>query len=347
MIKPKKLKAGDKVAVVSLSGGILGDAWAIHKFDLAKQRMKELFGLELVAMTNTLKGNEFIYNNPKARAEDLMEAFKNPDIKAVFCAIGGFDGIRILPYIDFDVIKNNPKIFSGFSDSTVHHFMMHHAGLMSYYGPNIMCDFSQYVRMSDYTIDAIRKLWFDAEDGFEIKSSKIYSLETDKVMWGEANINQDRVWRAEEIGYEVLQGSGMVQGELLGGCVDTFQNFIGTKIWPKAEEWENKILFFENSESDMLPRDLERVLRNLAVQGILKKLKGIIVGKPAKVDYYEDYKKSILKIVASEEKLTDLPIIYNVNFGHSAPIGIIPYGAKCEIDATKKTIKLLENVVED
>lgn len=346
MIKPKKLKPGDKVAVVSLSSGMLGESWAIHKFHLAKQRMQELFGLELVAMPNALKGIKYVYENPKARAEDLMNAFKDPEIKAVICSIGGFEGIRILPYVDFDVIKNNPKIFSGFSDSTVHHFMMHHAGLMSHYGPNIMCDFSQYIKMSDYTINAIRKLWFDAVDDFEIKSSEIYSLEEDKVMWGEANINKDRVWRKEEIGYEVLQGTGKIQGELLGGCMDSLFDVNGTNIWPKEDEWKNKILFIEPSEANMPPEYLECLLRNFAVQGILKNLKGIIFGKPAKPDHYEDYKKSVLKIVREEEKLTELLIIYNVNFGHSAPIGIIPYGAKCEIDADNKTIKLLEAVVE-
>jgi len=346
MIKPKRLKAGDKVAVVSLSSGILGDAWAIHKFHLAKQRMQDLFGLELIAMPNALKGNDFIYNNPKARAEDLMEAFKNPEIKAIFCAIGGVDTIRILPYIDFDVIKNNPKIFSGFSDSTVNHFMCYHAGLMSFYGPNIMNDFSQYVKMSDYTIDAIKKLWFDADENFEIKSSEIFSLDEDKVWWGEDHINDDRKWRTEEIGYEILQGKGKVEGELLGGCADVFLMLLGTKIWPAAENWKDKILFFENCESNMTPDDLESLLRNLAAQGILNNIKAIMVGKPTLNDHYEDYKKSILKVVAGEEKLIDLPIIYNVNFGHSAPITIIPYGAKCEIDADNKTIKLLEAVVD-
>lgn len=347
MIKPKKLKKGDKVAVVSLSSGILGDAWAIHKFYLAKKRLKSLFGLELVAMPNALKGSEFISKHPEERAKDLMDAFKNPEIKAIFCAIGGNDTIRLLPYIDFEVIKNNPKIFSGFSDSTVNHFMMFHAGLMSFYGPNIMCDISQYVKMSDYTVDAMQKLWFDAEENFEIKSSKIYSLEDDRVLWKEVNMNENRKWRTEEIGYEILQGSGKIQGELLGGCVDTFQNMMGTKIWPTVSQWKDKILFFEPSEANITPANLEKVLRNLAAQGILKNLKAILVGKPTYNDYYEEYKKTILKIVTEEEKLTEMPIIYNVNFGHATPITIIPYGAKCEIDADNKTIQILENVVED
>lgn len=347
MIKPKKLKAGDKVAVVSLSRGMLGEPWAVHKFHLAKKRMQELFGLELIAMPNTLKGIAYLNEHPELRAQDLMDAFKDTEIKAVFCAIGGFDTIRLLPYIDFEVIKNNPKIFSGFSDSTVNHFMMYHAGLKSFYGPNIMNDFSQYVFMNDYTINSIKKLWFEGDDVFEIKPSRLYSLDEDKVWWGEEHMNEDRKWRVEEKGYEVLQGTGKVQGELLGGCIDTFINFIGTKIWPSKDEWKDKILFFENSDSNMSPQDLEAVLRNLHAQGILDVLRGIIVGKPTMTDYYEEYKDSILKIVRDEAKRDDLIIIYNVNFGHATPITIIPYGANCEIDADSKTITILEKVVED
>lgn len=347
MIKPKKLKKGDKVAVVSLSSGMIGESWAVHKFYLAKERMKDLFGLDLVAMPNALKGIDFIYNHPEARAEDLMDAFKDPKIKAVFCAIGGFDTIRILPYIDFDVIKNNPKIFSGFSDSTANHFMMHYAGLMSFYGPNIMNDFSQYVFMSEYTINAVCKLWFDGETKYKIESSRVYSLDQDKVWWGEEHMHDDRKWRTEEKGYEILQGTGESEGELLGGCADVFIDLMGTKIWPDANEWKDKILFFENSESNMTPETLESLLRNMAAQGILKNLKGIIVGKPTLNDHYEDYKKSILKIVRDEEKLSELIIFYNVNFGHSAPMGIIPYGAKCKLNAETKEITLLESVVED
>ena len=146
MIKPERLKKGDKVAVVSLSSGILGDEAFIHKYDIAKERLEKEFGLEVVAMPNALKGSKFIYENPELRAKDLMDAFRDKSIKAIFCAIGGDDTIRTLPYIDYDVIKNNPKIFMGYSDTTVSHFMMYKAGIVSYYGPTIMCDFGEYVK---------------------------------------------------------------------------------------------------------------------------------------------------------------------------------------------------------
>jgi len=128
MIKPKKLKKGDKVAVVSLSWGGLGDDNFIHKYYIAKNRLKKDFGLEVVCMTNALKGSDFIKEHPELRAKDLMDAFEDTSISAIFCAIGGDDTIRILPFINFETIKNNPKIFMGYSDSTINHFMMNKAG---------------------------------------------------------------------------------------------------------------------------------------------------------------------------------------------------------------------------
>ena len=138
MLKPERLKKGDKIAVVSLSWGGLGDDMFIHKYDIAKVRLEKDFGLEVVAMPHALKGSEFVYVHPELRAKDLMDAFADPSIKGIFCAIGGDDSIRLLPYIDYEIIRNNPKIFMGYSDTTVSHFMMNKAGVVSYYGPSVM-----------------------------------------------------------------------------------------------------------------------------------------------------------------------------------------------------------------
>ena len=187
MIKPERLKKGDKIAVVSLSSGLLGEEKLIHKYHIAKERLENDFGLEVVAMPNALKGLDFVYNNPQARAKDLMDAFKDKNIKAIFCAIGGDDTIRLLPYIDYEVIKNNPKIFMGYSDTTVNHFMMYKAGLVSFYWPTIMWEFCEYVKMFDYTKEAIVNILFNDSNNNEIKSSKYWSK--DFVSWKEENIN--------------------------------------------------------------------------------------------------------------------------------------------------------------
>lgn len=129
----KQLKHGDKAGIVSLSWGGLGDADLIHKYHIAKSRLENDFGLVVVPMPHALKGSEFIANHPELRAKDLMDAFEDPSIAAIFCAIGGDDTIRILSHVDIDIIRKNPKIFMGYSDSTINHFMMYKAGLVSFY----------------------------------------------------------------------------------------------------------------------------------------------------------------------------------------------------------------------
>src|SRR5690554_2743805 len=101
--RPEKLKIGDKVATLSLSWGGAGDKDLLWRYKLGKKRLQDM-GLEVVEMETTLKGSEYVYNHPKERARDLMEAFRNPEIKGIFSCIGGDDSIRLLPYVDYDLI---------------------------------------------------------------------------------------------------------------------------------------------------------------------------------------------------------------------------------------------------
>lgn len=343
MIKPERLRKGDKVAVVSLSWGGLGDDNFIHKFDIAKERLKNDFGLELVAMPNALKGSQFVYEHPELRAKDWMDAFKDKSIKAIISAIGGDDTIRLLPYIDFDIIKNNPKIFTGFSDTTANHFMMYKAGVTSFYGPCLLCDFSQYVSMYDYTVDAIKNIFFDANPNFEIKKCDYWTNE--HIDWNIKNINKQKKKLVDTKGYEILQGSGRVQGRLLGGCIELLDMINGTKIWPSLDEWKNKILFIETSEEKPSPQTVKYFLRTLQAQGIFDVINGIIFGKPQSETYYEEYKEILKQVICIEANKPNLPIFYNANFGHSEPIGIIPYGILCELDCNNKKFTLLESSV--
>lgn len=341
MIKPKRLQKGDKVAIVSLSRGMLGEKMFWHKYELAKKRLEEEYGLEVVAMPNALKGMDYLYQHPEARARDLMDAFRDPEIKAVFNAIGGDDTIRLLPYIDFDVLKQNPKIFTGFSDSTTNHFMMYKAGIVSYYGLSVMNNIAEYVSINEYTKEAMERILFAPQETLEIKCSDFCSYEKDKIWWKEENADQATP-RFPNTGYEILQGTGKVTGELLGGCIDVFPELLGTSLWPAPDEWKNKILLIETSEADMPEMVLCWLLRNLHAQGILDVISGILVGKPAVAEKSDAYKAVYRQVVGFEAKLPDLPILYNVNVGHAYPIGLFPLGLKYEIDCDRKTLTLLE-----
>ena len=343
MIKPNHLNAGDKVAIVSLSSGSLGEPEFIHKYYIAKQRLEDDFGLHVEVMPHALKGRAYLSEHPEARAADMMQAFRDPSIKAIFNAIGGDDTIRLLPYIDFDVIRNNPKIFTGFSDTTSNHFMLYKAGVISYYGASIMTNFSEYVRINDYTLNMIQKTLFQPQDTLAIPSAPYwYDDEDEKIWWSEANIHTLRPYHKEEIGYEIVQGSGVAEGRLLGGCVDVFIELLGTPIWPALDEWKDKILFLETSEEDMSCDYLTWILRNLAAQGIFNVIKGVLVGKPARRSKYEPYKEVYRRVIGKEAKHPEIPIMFNVNFGHAEPIGILPYGILCRLDADKKELTLLE-----
>lgn len=344
MRKPQKLNKGDKVAIVSLSWGGLGDSKLIHKYHIAKERLENEFGLKVITMPNALKGSEFIYNHPELRAKDLMDAFEDKSIKGIFCAIGGDDSVRLLPYINYDIIKNNPKIFMGYSDTTVSHFILNKAGLVSYYGPSIMCEFGEYTKMFDYTKNAVKNILFESINYYEVKSSEYWS--NDHISWSEENINYQKKLIKEEHGYEVLSGKGIVTGQLIGGCIDVFPMIIGTEVWPDEEEWNNKILLLETSEDKIAPDYLLWYMRNLGAQGILNKINGIIVGKPQDEVYYEEYKEIYLKIL-KEFNCENLPIIYNINIGHAFGTGLLPLGIEYEIDLNKKTIKFLESATLD
>ncbi|MEK5216940.1 S66 family peptidase [Psychrobacillus sp. FSL H8-0487] len=340
--KPKMLKAGDKVATISLSWGGAGEPDLRWRYEQGIDRLRNVFGLEVVAMPNSLKGGDYLYENPQARAEDLMNAFKDPTIKGIFSNIGGSESIRLLPYIDFDVIRDNPKVFIGYSDSTVTHLFCHKAGISSFYGPAILTDFAENVEMHEYTVEALKKALFTASAIGEVKPATEWTSE--RLEWIIENKDKKRKMNTNK-GYELLQGSGLAQGRLIGGCIEVLEFAKGTSLWPAKEYWKDSILFFETSEELPTPGNIEYWLRNYGTQGILQQAKGIIFGKPQNQKYYEEYKESI-RVIMKELSLENLPVLYNLNFGHTEPKFVLPYGAMAEINCENRTFSILDSGVE-
>jgi len=342
LIKPPMLKRGDKIATVSLSWGGAGDKEILWRYNQGKRRLQEEFGLKVVEMENTLKGSYYLYNHPEKRAEDFMNAFKDKSIKGIFSCIGGNESVRMLPFIDFDIIKENPKVFIGYSDTTVAHMICLKAGISSFYGPAILSEFAENIEMFDYTRYWVDKVLFNREEIGEVQASTIWTSE--HLPWEEENKNIGR--RTNEFeGIEVLQGNGKVKGTLIGGCIEVLEMLKGTEIWPEVDMWKESILFLETSEDTPSPEYFEYWIRNYGSQGILEKINGIIFGKPYDNKYYEEYKNVINKVIREELSLKDLPIMYNMNFGHTAPMMIIPYGALAEIDCDNKKFSILESGV--
>jgi muramoyltetrapeptide carboxypeptidase LdcA involved in peptidoglycan recycling len=343
MIKPARLQPGDKVAIVSLSSGVLGELFAAHEIELGEKRLSEL-GLNFEYMPNSKSGIEYIKNHPEARADDLKLAFADNSIKGIICAIGGDDTYKTIPYLLDDSefvesVKNNPKIFLGFSDTTNNHLMFYKLGLQTYYGQAFLTDFAEFAdEMLPYT-----KAWsgelLNPLARKEIVSSPVWYEERQE--FGSDQVGIERGSRKETHGFEVLRGTGIVKGELLGGCIEslydqiTGSRYIDEKeiiaryeIFPTAEQWRGKILFAETSEEKPSPEKLQKMLTLLDQKGVFEGIAGIIVGKPQDEVFYEEYKKEWLKAT----KQYNVPILYNVNIGHAAPRCIFPYGASVSID---------------
>ncbi|MDZ4196170.1 MAG: S66 peptidase family protein [Candidatus Izemoplasmatales bacterium] len=358
MNKPFKLQRGDKVAIVSLSSGILGEEYCRHQLDLGIKRLLD-FGLTPVMMKHTLSGVELLNRQPNLRAQDLKDAFFDDSIKGIVCAIGGDDTFRLTPYLLEDEafiqkVKSCPKLFSGFSDSTNNHLLFYKLGMISFYGPNFLSDLAELEeQMLPYTKEAFLTFFENAPTRLITTSPIWYESRLD---FSTAALFTPRIAHVENRGYEVLFGSGIVEGVLLGGCLESlYDGYTGSRypeqkelyvhyqMMPSIQDWKGKVLFIETSEECPSPELFFQYLTTLQNLGILSVISAMLIGKPQNEVYYEEYKQILTKIVVD----LGLPAMYNIPFGHSFPRTVIPIGVTCLIDFNQRLIQINECVFRD
>lgn len=159
--KPEHLCIGDTIATVSISHGWAGDKEVLWKYELGKKRLEEIFGLQVQSAPNSMRGSKYLSENPQARADDIMWAFENKKIKAIIANIGGNDSMKTIPFIDTDVIRNNPKIFIGYSDIQNIHFLCYKVGLSTFYGHNLLPTIAEAQSIHPYSEKWFKKVLFD------------------------------------------------------------------------------------------------------------------------------------------------------------------------------------------
>lgn len=344
LIKPKLLQEGDTVATISLSWGGAGEL--LHRYEFGKKQLQNIFGLKVVGTKNALKSAEYIEKNPKARADDLMEAFSNKSIKAIISTIGGEDSIRTLPFTDLSIIKNNPKVFLGFSDTTITHFACYKAGLTSFYGTSLLVGFAENGGMHKYQIDDIKRTLFSSKPAGQILPND-NGWTSEFLDWSNLSLQNTKRQLTKNSAWNFLQGKGKAQGRLIGGCVEVLEFLKGSDFWLNSSEWTDKILFMETSEEMMAPNIFRRALRNYAAQGIFEKLSGLIFGRPYHNKFVDEYNEILLQVIRDEQDNHRLPIITEMDFGHTCPTFSIAYGVLAEIDCEQRTFSILESGVTD
>ena len=354
MLNVKKLKKGDKIAIVSLSSGVLGEEFVKHELFLGIKNLRELV-LEPVFMPNALKGIDFIKENYQARVDDLKQAFLDKQIKAILCAIGGNDTQFLTSIFINDkefatIVKNNPKIFIGYSDSTTNHLLLNSLGLQTFYGMSFLSDFAElYKGLLPYSKKNFKTL-FKNKNKTIIEPSDVWYYE--RKSFDISQLGVPRV-RQKNSGYELLQGSGKVKGKLYGGCLDVLVQDVcflekgeykGYKLSSAILDkkmFEDCVLLLEVSDQKPNEKEFEDMLDILDNSGIFNKCKAVLFGKPQDEVYQEQYHK----ILVNKLSKYNMIILANLNVGHAQPHTILPLGALVEIDAEKKTIKIAEEVL--
>ena len=318
-IIPERLKKGDKVMVVAPARGIkiIGQDCR----EIARQRLESL-GLEVAFAHNTTDENwDYMGSTTvEKRVADIHTAFADKSVKAILTIIGGANSNQLVKFLDYDLIKNNPKIFCGFSDITaVHSAIRAKTGLETYYGPHFSSLGMKHG--CDYTFDHfVKMLMTDGRD--EVSPSEIWSDD----LWF---LDQEkREFEANEGYWNIHNGSA--KGEINGGNLCTFNLLLGTEYRPAFKP--NTILFVEDTEVSPLA-DFERNLQALICQPDFKNVKALVIGRFQKGSKVT--REGLEYILNTKPELKDLPILANVDFGHSSPLLTIPLGGTATLDNGK------------
>ena len=334
------------VGVVSLSAGTLGEDFVRHELELGVRRL-EHYGLKVRFLPHALKGINYLKAHPEARAADLLEAFRDPEIDLILCAIGGDDTYRLLPYL-FDEGRLEKaacrKPFLGFSDSTVNHFMLHKVGLPTFYGQSFLSDVCEMdTEMLPYTRRYFEEL---------LRTGTVRQVEPSEV-WYEGRTDYSPACLGTPLpahpaeGWKLLQGPPVFSGKILGGCLDTIHDFFDGEryadmpalcqkygLFPGAADWQGRILLLETSEEQMSPEKFSRALGFLKQAGVFKAVSGILFGRPMDNVHREEYHWRLAEAVDDPS----LPILADVSVGHALPRCILPFGVNARVDAQAQTI---------
>jgi muramoyltetrapeptide carboxypeptidase LdcA involved in peptidoglycan recycling len=344
-VTPPPVERGDRVAVVAPAS--TNPESASHVYDLGLKRLRERFDLEPVEYPTATADPEWLADNPEARAEDVMDAFRDPDVSAVIATIGGHDQLTILPHLDADVLREHPTRFYGWSDNTNLACFLWNQGIVSYYGGSVLTEYAMDGDMFEYTETYLERALFDDALG-EWTEADVFTdeagdwedpeaLETRR----EVEDSDGRVWRG---------GDDDVSGRIWGGCYETLvEQVLADRYLPDSDALDGAVLALETSEGIPDPEYVKANLCALGERGLLERFDGVLVGRATarshvednppewRTDYRERQRDAITDVF--ETYNPDAPLVLDCEFGHTYPTCPIPIGGEVEIDPGTESIR--------
>ncbi|GAA4000041.1 LD-carboxypeptidase [Deinococcus rubellus] len=340
-IRPPALQPGDTVAALSLSSGFVTEV--MHRYEAGIRQIGAAFGWQIVPAPNALRGEEYLSQNPQARADDLHWALENPDIAGILSIIGGDDSVRLLPYLNLELIRRHPKVFLGFSDATVTLMQFLRAGVCSFHGPALLTDLAEHGGIRPEVARGVRQAVMSAQP-FTFQAAPAWTEQ--RLEWLPELQETPRDFAPSE-GWTWLQGQQPTEGHLIGGCLEVLDMLNGSPGWPEPDLWRGAVLVLETSEDVPPPHQVGYWLRNFAAQGILQTAAGLVLARPR--SYPPEMVQGLygwVRKVLREAGREDLPVLANVDFGHTSPQLTLPLGARARLDPLAGTFAVLEGGVK-
>ncbi len=322
----EKLKKGDTIAVFSPSSP--ATMFAPKRYARAKEYIQTQ-GFNIFEGSLTGKSDYYRSGNIRERANEFNELIKNKDVKCIMSAIGGMNSNSILPYIDYEAIKQNPKIIIGYSDVTAILMAVYaKTGLITYYGAAMVASFGEFSPFVDMTFKYFKDVLVDGSLPYELENPEFW---TDEFIDWES---QDRA--KKQFDNEIITlNEGVVQGRLIAGNLNTMQGIWNTEYMPEIKEGD--ILMIEDCLGNAA--EIERSFALLKLSGVFDKIGGLILGKHEQFDDLKTGRKphDILLEVLGDYKF---PFISEFDCCHTHPMMTLPIGSTVQLDAKAKTVTL-------
>jgi len=332
-ILPKTLKKGDAIGFFSPSSA--ATHWAPKRFEKAKNFLQEK-GFELVAGNLTGKNDGYRSGSIQERANELNELIRNPSVRCIMSVIGGSNSNSLLPYIDYEALKKDPKIIIGYSDMTAILFGIYtQTNLVTFYGPALVASFGEWGKVVEETYQYFSDILIKPQVPLSIQNPK---------EWTDEYLKWEQQERAKKtIPNELITlKSGKAKGRLMVGNLNTILGFYGSPYMPEIQEGD--ILVIEDS---LKTADVtERSFAHLKVNGIFDKIGGLVLGKHEKFDDCGIGRKPY-EILQEVMGTSTIPILAEYDCCHTHPMITLPIGIEAELDADKQALTLLENYIVD
>jgi muramoyltetrapeptide carboxypeptidase len=309
-IKPRKLQQGDLIGIISPASSVNDPS----RLDKGVHYLEKM-GYNVLVGKNVGKYNGYLAGTDQERLDDLHSMFSNKKVKAIFCLRGGYGAARLVDKLDYKLIRNNPKIFAGYSDiSALHLAMFYKTGLITFAGPMVGVDF--YDEVSTFTEEMFWRLLSSSK-----KFGKIENPDDEHIL----SLN-----------------SGTANGRIVGGNLSVISGLVGTEYFPDLKD---KILLIE--EMGEVPYKIDRMFNQMRLSGMFKGLKGVVIGSFRDCHELDPNKKTLTlgEVITDYFSQLKKPVVYNFRHGHLKDNITVPIGINLRINASRKFVEIAESAV--